>query len=441
MTKKNNKISSEQMWQDAQHIIPGGNGFFSKRPEQFLVGGGWPAYYERSKGCEIWTKENTKYVDMALMGVGTCTLGYANDEVDSAVINAIGSGVMSSLNCPEEFELAEKLVHLNPWSDMVRFTKSGGEANAVAIRIARSAAKSEKIAVCGYHGWHDWYLASNLNNSSSLNEHLMTGLFTSGVPKALAGSIFPFIYNDLEQLVRLIDEENIGIVKMEVQRNIPPKDNFLKDVRDLCTKHGIVLIFDECTSGFRQNLGGLHLTYNVYPDIAMYGKAMANGHAICAVVGREDFMKHANNSFISSTFWSERSGYVAALKTLEVMERIKSYDIISSIGKKIKKSWLNLASTHNLNIKIRGLDALCGFNFESDLDHHYKSFITESMLSYDILATNTIYTCIAHTDDKLEYYFDCLDKCFNEISKRFPDETLHDQMSFQDSASGFHRLN
>lgn len=441
MTKKNKTISSEEMWLKAQHIIPGGNGFFSKRPEQFLVGGGWPAYYKKSKGCDIWTKENTQYLDMALMGVGTCTLGYANDEVDSAVMNAISSGVMSSLNCPEEYELAEKLVHLNPWSDMVRFTKSGGEANAVAIRIARSAAKSEKIAICGYHGWHDWYLASNLENPGSLNEHLMDGLYTSGVPKALEGSTIPFTYNDLDGLIKLIDEENIGIVKMEVQRNIPPKDNFLQDVRNLCTKNGIILIFDECTSGFRENLGGLHLAYNVHPDMAMYGKAMANGHAICAVVGKEEIMKHANQSFISSTFWSERSGYVAALKTLEVMERIKSFDTITSIGKKVKESWLTLANTHNLNIKIRGLDALAGFSFESDLDNHYKSFITESMLRYNILATNTIYTCIAHTDDKLEKYFEGLDKCFHEISKRFPDEPLYDQMKYKDSARGFQRLN
>lgn len=441
MTKKNTKTNSGKMWKKAKKIIPGGNSFFSKRPEQFLSGGGWPAYYQKSKGCEIWTPENKKYIDMALMGVGTCTLGYANDEVDNAVINAINSGVMSSLNCAEEFELAEKLINLNPWSDMIRFTKSGGEANAVAIRIARSAAKNDKIAVCGYHGWHDWYLATNLSKQNALDEHLMQGLFTSGVPKALAGSTFPFLYNDYEGLSRLIDEEKIGIVKMEVQRNIPPFDNFLQKVRELCTNKGIVLIFDECTSGFRENFGGLHLKYNVFPDIAMYGKAIANGHAICAVVGKEEVMKQANNSFISSTFWSERSGYVAALKTLEIMEEISSFNIISEIGNRIKKTWLNLAKTHNLKITTRGLDALAGFNFESRHDNHYKSFITESMLKHGILATNSIYTSISHTDDKLEHYFNTLDTCFSQIAKRFPEDTLYDKMDFEDSANGFQRLN
>jgi len=441
MKKEDIKVNTSKVWEEAKKVIPGGNSFFSKRPEQFLIGGGWPEYFQKSKGCEIWTPEGRKYMDMALMGVGTCTLGYANDEVDNEVIKSINSGVMSSLNCPEEFELAEKLVNINPWSDMVRFTKSGGEANAVAIRIARSAAKNDKVAICGYHGWHDWYLATNLNEKDSLDEHLMQGLFTSGVPKALAGLTFPFLYNDFEGLKSLVKNEDIGIIKMEVQRNSPPEDNFLHNVRDLCSKNGIVLIFDECTSGFRENLGGLHLKYEVYPDIAMYGKAMANGHAICAVVGREEIMKHANNSFISSTFWSERSGYVAALKTLEIMERTKSYKAITKIGKKIKKSWLELANTHKIDISVRGLDALAGFNFESEHDHHYKSFITEHMLSHSILATNSIYTCISHTEDKIQYYFDCLDNCFHEIGKRFPDDTLHDKMEFQDSALGFQRLN
>ena len=428
------------LWKKAKKIIPGGNMLLSKRSEMFLPNL-WPSYFMKTKGCHVWDLDNNKFTDMSIMGIGTNTLGYSNSAVDSAVLNAVKLGNMSSLNCPEEVELAERLIEINPWAGMVKYARSGGEANAISIRIARAASGKDNVAFCGYHGWHDWYLASNIADKDSLSSHLLDGLETSGVPANLKGTSFPFNYNDYDCLLNLVNNKNIGVIKMEVQRNNPPKDDFLEKVRKLATEKGIVLIFDECTSGFRQNLGGLHLTYKVYPDIAMYGKAMANGHAICAVVGREEFMKHANNSFISSTFWSERSGYVAALKTLEVMERIKSYDIISSIGKKIKESWLSLASTHNLNIKIRGLDALCGFNFESDLDHHYKSFITETMLNYDMLATNTIYTCIAHTDDKLEYYFDCLDKCFNEISKRFPDETLHDQMNFQDSASGFQRLN
>lgn len=438
MNKKNK--DPNKIWRKAKEIIPGGNSFFSKRPEQFL-GSGWPAYYKSAKGCEILTFDDTKYIDMALMGVGTCTLGYANNDVDKAVIKAIEAGTMSSLNCIEELKLAEKLIEINPWSDMVKFTKSGGEANSLAIRIARISSKNDKVAICGYHGWHDWYLAANLTDNNSLDDHLMSGLYSSGVPKALKGTTFPFKYNDINAITSLVEDEEVGIVKMEVQRNEPPIDNFLIKVRELCDKNNVILIFDECTSGFRSNYGGLHLELDVIPDLVMYGKAIANGYPLCAVVGKKEIMIEANKSFISSTFWSERIGFTAALKTLEIMESIESYKIISEMGKKIKLSWEELAKKHRLDIKTRGIDALAGFNFNSQLDNNYKSFITEKMLENNILASNTIYFSVAHDEEKIHRYLDILDDCFNEISKKFPDESLRDLMKYDDSLQGFQRLN
>ena len=229
----------------------------SKRSEMFLPDH-WPSYFSKSKGCRVWDLDGRELIDMSIMGIGTNSLGYGHSEVDAAVLSAVSSGNMSTLNCPEEVWLAERLVALHSWADMVRFARSGGEANAIAIRIARAATGRDTVAICGYHGWHDWYLATNLRNNSGLQEHLLPGLEPNGVPKALEGTVQPFSFNDIEQLKSIISRHNLAAVKMEVQRSIPPNPTFLHDVRELCTRNGIVLIFDECTSGFRETFGGLN---------------------------------------------------------------------------------------------------------------------------------------------------------------------------------------
>ena len=172
------------------------------------------------------------------MGVGTNILGYGHEEVDSAVNQVINSGNMSTLNCPEEVYLAEKLIEINPWSDMVRFARTGGEANAIAIRIARAASGKDNVAICGYHGWHDWYLAANIESSDKLDTHLLKGLEANGVPKKLNGTVFPFRYNNYEELEKIVNNEDIGTIKMEVIRSEPPKDDFFKKVRKLASKKG-----------------------------------------------------------------------------------------------------------------------------------------------------------------------------------------------------------
>ena len=188
-----------------------------------------------------------------------------------------------------------------------KFARSGGEADSIAVRIARAASKvSTRGAVCGYHGWHDWYLSANLTNNDNLENHLLPGLSSNGVPKELEGTIYPFNYNDLDYLKKIIKEKKIGIIKMEVMRNVEPKDDFLQKVRELANENNIILIFDECTSGFRKTFGGLHKFYSVEPDIAIFGKALGNGYAITAVIGKESVMQYAQETFISSTFWTER---------------------------------------------------------------------------------------------------------------------------------------
>ena len=333
-------LSGQNLWQKAKSIIPGGNMLLSKRSEMFLPNH-WPAYYSKAKGCEIWDLDEKKYIDMSIMGIGTNILGYGNEEVDETVVSTVLKGNMSTFNCPEEVYLAEKLIDIHSWAEMVKFARTGGEANAVAVRIARAATNKDKIAICGYHGWHDWYLASNLKDDDSLKDHLLPGLEPHGVPKELKDSILTFEYNNIKKLEEIISNNDLAAVKMEVERSIKPKNNFLQKVRDLCTKNNVILIFDECTSGFRETIGGLHLKYSVQPDLAIFGKALGNGYAITAVIGKKDFMDAAQKTFISSTFWTERIGPSAAIKTLEIMNRIKSWEIITKKGQIIKEGWKN----------------------------------------------------------------------------------------------------
>ena len=418
-TKRNegqNMITGQKIWKRAKQIIPGGTMLFSKNPDLFLPDK-WPAYFNKSKKYKIWDLDGNCFHDLSYMGVGTNILGYAHPYIERKVIETIKKGSMTTLNSIEEVKLAEKLIHLHPWAEMVRFTRTGGEANAVAIRIARASSGRDKVAICGYHGWHDWYLSSNLTNSKNLNKHLMNNVPISGVPKFLKNSVFPFEYNNFAQLKKIVENQKIGTIKMEVQRDFQPKDNFLENVRKLASDKNIILIFDECTSGFRKTLGGLHKYYKVNPDIAIFGKALGNGHAINAIIGTKAVMDSCKSTFISSTFWTERIGPTAALATLDVMEKNKSWEIISNMGKAIKKRWKIIAKSNNLNLDIKGLDAIPNFTFKSKNNLAYKTFITQEMLKRKILTSNAIYCSVVHNSKLLENYFHILNDIFYKINK------------------------
>ncbi len=407
--------SGQKLWQRAKQIIPGGNMLLSKRAEMFAPGR-WPAYFSKAKGCKVWDLDGNEYIDMSIMGVGTNTLGYGHPLVDETVAQVIANGNMSSLNCPEEVYLAERLIDLHPFAEMARFARSGGEANAIAIRIARAASGRDKVAICGYHGWHDWYLSANLGDEKSLDGHLLPGLEPAGVPRDLKGSVLPFNYNDFDALKQLVTSHDVGVIKMEVQRSEKPKNDFLMNVRKLANEHNIVLIFDECTSGFRETFGGLHKKFEVEPDLAVFGKTLGNGYAITAVIGRKEVMEAAQSSFISSTFWTERIGPAAALKTLEVMEDVKSWETITSIGHIIQNRWLELATKHQLKIDLWGLPALCGFSFTSKNALAYKTLITQEALKLGYFGGDSVYVSIAHTPDIIDAYFLALDPIFALIA-------------------------
>ena len=408
----------QKLWRRAQQVIPNGNMLLSKNPSRFFNLNNWPVYFKKTKGCEVWDLDDKKFYDFSFMGVGTNILGYSNIYVDKAVRRTINNGNLSTLNCPEEVELAEKLIELHPWSQMVHFARSGGEANAIAVRIARAAINKDKIAVCGYHGWHDWYLSANLNNRNNLDTHLFPDLTFKGVPKNLKNSVYTFDYNDFEKLSEIIsNDKKVGIIKMEVQRDKKPKNNFLKKVRKLANDNGVILIFDECTSGFRETFGGLHLKYGVTPDICMFGKALGNGYAITAVVGKKEFMKHTNKSFISSTFWTERIGPTAGIATLKQMEKLKSWEQITSTGIYIKKKISLIAKKNNIKIEFYGLDALINFRFKSEHNDLFIKFLTSEMLKEGFLAKNSIYISTAHTKNLIENYLVKLNEIFEKLNK------------------------
>ena len=428
------------LWNKAKQIIPGGNMLLSKRSEMFLPDF-WPSYYSKAKGCNVWDLDNNKYIDMSIMGIGTNTLGYGNKEVDRKVSETIANGNMSSLNCPEEVELAEKLIELHPWADMVRFARSGGEANAIAVRIARAASNKDQVAICGYHGWHDWYLSVNIEEKDGLNEHLLPGLSPKGVPKNLAKTVFPFNYNDYEGLEKIVNVNNIGVIKMEVQRNDGPEPGFLEKVRDLATRNNIVLIFDECTSGFRETFGGIHKKYNVEPDMAVFGKALGNGYAITAIIGKREVMESAQSTFISSTFWTERIGPTAGIQTLRTMQNQESWKFITHQGLKVRNLWQEIADTFKLKIKISGIPAISSFSFESDLSLEYKTLITQEMLKKGYLASNLIFLCTQHSDEIIERYIDNLIPVFELISQCENGRDINSLLDGPVCHSGFKRLN
>lgn len=432
--------TGQKLWKRAKQIIPGGNMLLSKRAEMFLPEL-WPAYFSKAKGCKVWDMDGNEYIDMSIMGIGTNILGYGHQEVDDAVHKTIDAGNMSTFNCPEEVYLAEKLVELHPWAHMARLARSGGEANAIAIRIARAASGKDKVAICGYHGWHDWYLSANLGDNKNLAGHLLPGLEPKGVPQNLRGTVFPFNYNNYAELEALIDAHDIGVIKMEVVRNMEPQDNFLHRVRKLASERGIVLIFDECTSGFRETFGGLHKKYGVEPDMAMFGKALGNGYGITATIGKREVMEAAQSTFISSTFWTERIGPTAALKTLEVMERVKSWDTITQAGLNIRQDWQELADKHGLKIDHWGLPALTGFTFQSPNALAYKTLITQEMLAKGYLAGNSVYVCIEHTPEVVSGFFAALEPIFALIKECEDGRDVMGLLKGPVCHGGFKRLN
>ena len=433
--------NGQQLWEKAKTIIPGGNQLLSKKAERFLPGL-WPAYYQKAKGYDVWDIAGNHFIDFAQMGVGACILGYADDDVDNSVIHAIRNGSMSTLNSYEEVELAEKLISLHPWSEMARFARTGGEACAIAIRIGRAATGKDKVAFCGYHGWSDWYLAANLADSKNLDGQLLPGLKPAGVPRSLHDTAIPFNYNKIDELKHIIDKHpnEIGVIIMEPVRDVEPEPGFLEDVRILADKIGAVLIFDEVTSGFRMNLGGIHLKYGVDPDIAIFGKALGNGYPISAILGRRDIMLASINSFISSTMWTERIGFVAALATIKKLEKLDVPNKLTKYGDRLNSGWKQIAGDTKLKIIISGIPPLTHIGFKCNDMNAAQTLYAQEMLGKNYLAGASVYASYVYDYEMIDKFIADSLSAFQKLSVAINENNISRYLKGDVLQTGFKRL-
>lgn len=431
----------QALYAKARKLMPGGTQLLSKRPEMFLPGQ-WPSYYADAKGAEVTDLDGNTYIDMSYCGIGATVLGFADPDVDAAVREALARGSMTTLNCPEEVKLAEELIGLHPWAEMARFCRAGGEAMAIAVRIARAATRRDKIAFCGYHGWHDWYLSANIAGNANLDGHLIPGLKPAGVPRGLRGLMHPFHYNALNELEDIIagTRGELAAIVMEPVRDNPPAQGFLSGVRALAREAGAVLIFDEVTAGFRMNTGGIHMTLGVEPDLAVFAKALGNGVPVSAVIGRGSIMEAAQDTFISSTTWTERLGSSAALAVLKKHREKNVAAHLIAMGEKVKQIWTVAAQKHGLKIHVSGIAPLGHFGFDYPNAQAVRTLYTQLMLERGILATGAYYAMYAHTDAHLARFRIAVEESFALVAKAVSDGQVENQLKGPVAHSGFKRL-
>lgn len=434
--------SGQKLYKKAKKIIPGGTQLLSKRPEMLLPEL-WPSYYKSARGIEVTDLDGNQFIDMSHNAIGTCIFGAADSDVNTAVIEAVSNGVSSTLNCPEEVELAELLCDLHPWASKVRYARTGGEAMAMAVRIARARSGKDKVAFCGYHGWHDWYLAANLAEDKNLDGHLLPGLSPRGVPRGLKGTSIPFTYNDIQSLEKILIENKGGLaaIVMEPLRYRYPENGFLNKVKQLAIQHDISLIFDEITVGFRLCPGGAHLVLEVEPDIAVFGKAISNGHPMAAVIGSKKLMESSQDTFISSTYWTDRIGPVAALATINKYVSKNVHMHLNELGAYVKGKWTELAAKSGLKVNVGGIDPLGYFQFDYDEANEMRTLFTQEMLRRGYLATGGLYLTYAHNRKNIDCYLEKVQVVFDLISRMYREGNLSKALLKESAHAGFKRLN
>lgn len=433
---------SQDLYVKAKKLIPTGTELLSKRPEMFLPDL-WPSYYKKAEGCRVWDLDNKEYYDFAQMGVGSCTLGYADRDVNAAVIEAVNNGSMCTLNSYEEVELAERLIALHqPWAECARFARSGGEACAIAVRIARARTGRNRVAFCGYHGWSDWYISANIGDVTQLDEQLLPGLKPTGVPRMLQGTALPFLYNDLNSLEDLVNKypDDIAAIIMEPRRGEELQEGFLEGVRRIADKIGAVLIFDEITAGFRLCIGGIHKLYSVYPDMAVFGKALGNGFPITAIIGTRNVMDAAEISFISSTFWTERLGFTAGVATLKKMEAINSPKILMEYGDKIVYALTSAAQKNGLKLCVSHITPLAHIDWDYDNGLAVQTLYAQIMLDRGYLISSAIYSTTAYNDEIINKFAKDTEEAFEIIAEAIKENTVEKQLRGPVKQSGFARL-
>lgn len=437
----------QALYRQAKTIIPGGTQLLSKRPEMFAPDV-WPAYYEQAIGCEVVDTDGRRFIDMSHCGILSCILGFADPDVNAAVIRRVNLGAMATQQTADEVELARLLTQIHPWAKQARFTRSGGEAMSAAVRIARAATGCDKLAVCGYHGWHDWYLAANLPSqreaeaSKQLDGHLLPGLQPKGVPRGLAGTVATFRYNQLQELDAALGQcgDDLAGIVMEPTRSVDPVPGFLEGVRERADRRGVPLIFDEISSGWRLCLGGAHRLYGVNPDLAVFAKAMSNGFAMGAIIGRSEIMQASQESFISSTYWTEGIGPAAAVAAVKKMMRVDVPAHLKELGTLVMDGWRGLGEKHGLPLTVSGRPASCSFAFNHPQNAALMTLLTTRMLDHGFLAGSSCSMTLAHEPHHVAKYLAALDTVFAELSAAIAANDIASRLAGPVKHSTFTRL-
>lgn len=435
-------VDGMALWQRARQSISGGTGLLSKRAEQFDAKT-WPAYFSRCSGCEVWDLNGRRYLDFA-GGIGAVMLGYADPEVTLAVRRRLSAGSYCSLVNPQEVELAELLLTLHPWAGKVRFARGGGEGMAMSVRIARAATGRSGVLFCGYHGWHDWYLAANLGENDALDGHLLPGLQPLGVPRELRGTSAPFRYNDLasldEAMVRM--GGNLAAVVMEPMRSQLPQDGFVAKVAARCRAAGAVFIVDEVTSGLRYGFPGACTTLGVEPDLAVYAKAMSNGFPFGVVVGRNEIMQAADPSFISSSYWTDGVGPAAALTVLQKVRRLNVQPTVWQRGEKLQAALRELAVRHPLcRIVVGSMPVTPSFGFSLGDDTSLaQPLFVRKMRERGFLVSTFCYLMLAHDEEKIALFLTACDEALAELAQTIASGKLAEAAGLPRIQRGFTRL-
>lgn len=410
MADKLNLERSMALFAEAQTLVPGGVAGI-RRPYNFVVGE-YPIFFESGRGGRVTDVDGNEYIDY-LCAYGPISIGYREEEIDNAVIEQIRSkGFCFSLTQSLQNELVRKLQEVIPCCEMAAIVKTGSDATTIAIRVARAYTGKTKIARCGYHGWHDWCVEVK-----------------GGIPEKLYEDIIEFHYNDLDQLEDICKKhagEMAGIIVTPVGHPLAadvqmPKPGYLEGVRELADKYGCVLIFDEIRSGFRCHIGGAQAFFGVTPDLATFGKAMANGYAIAALVGKREFMSVlADKVFLSSTFFPNSDAQVAALKTIEILQRDKVLDVIALKGHKFAEDVEKVIDDSGMPVKFSGAPWMPFVTFPKDETGLYKKLRNEF---YTQLIRRKVflqpyhhgYICYRHTDADLAYTVNAIKESLNEL--------------------------
>lgn len=433
--------NSTNFYSKACNFFPYGAQLFSRRPELGPFGQA-PIYFERAKYGRFWDVDGNEFVD-TVMAFGPISLGYSYEPVDNAVKKQIDRGILGSTNSPLEIQMAELLCEMVPCAQMIKFCKGGGEANAVAIRIARGYTGKDIVLFCGYHGWTDWYLSANLKSESNLNEHLRPGISAKGVPSQLAGTCIPFEYNNLDSL-KLTLEHNAGKVAciiMEPTRFKHPDPGYLAGVRQLADKHRCVLIFDEVVTGFRLAPGGAQELFGIKPHMATFAKAIANGYALSAVAGEKEIMASQADNFISSTYWSDTTTLAAGIATLNEIRTKPVVATIENTGRKIITGFEELARKHSLKMKLsgHGCDFAVSFNYGPESGKVLTLYMQE-MIERGVYVSSVVYTCYTHGADDIDRILAAADETFSVIKSGLGANSLNNLLKCPERQVGFRRL-